>query len=189
MLKSTQYWMVFRPGHRLAIRWSRREIIVPDTPAGISARLLKEGEKTLAFFEVLSNEQLECNVYTDGVSWSVRHVLAHFVSAEIGFLELLSDVLTGGSGAPEGFDINAFNQSSVSALHDLPVNELLDQFCELRRQTASKVDQINPELLDRTARHPFLGVTPFVDIIKLIYRHNQIHLRDVRESLRRINNL
>ena len=156
---------------------------MPDTPAGLSAKLLNEGEKTLIFFKKLRNEQLERIVYSDGASWSVRHMLAHFVSAEMAFLELLTDVLTGGSGAPEGFDIDSFNQKEISALQDLSSSDLLDRFREVRRQTASIVGQIKPEQLERTARHPFLGIAPMVDIIKLIYRHNQIHLRDVRRII------
>jgi hypothetical protein len=156
---------------------------MPDTPAGLSAKLISEGEKTLTFFKDLGNEQLERIVYSEGTSWSVRHVLAHFVSAETAFRELLTDVLAGGSGAAEGFDIDSFNQKKVSALQGLSTSVLLDQFREVRWQTASIVSQINPEQLERTARHPFLGIAPLVDIIKLIYRHNQIHLRDVRRTI------
>jgi hypothetical protein len=143
-------------------------------------KLVNEGEKTLIFFKSLSDDQLERTVYSEGATWNVREVLAHFVSAEMAFFELLSDVLAGGMGAPEGFDIDAFNQKMVSTLQDTPVSDLLDQFRKLRQQTASAVSQINHETLERTGRHPFLGIAPLVDIIKLIYRHNQIHLRDVR---------
>jgi hypothetical protein len=156
---------------------------MPDTPAGLSAKLISEGEKTLIFFKDLGNEQLERIVYSEGTSWSVRNVLAHFVSAEIAFRELLTDVLEGGSGAPEGFDIDSFNQKEALALHGLSTSVLIDQFREVRWQIASIVSQINAEQLDRTARHPFLGMAALVDIIKLIYRHNQIHLRDVRRIL------
>ena len=156
---------------------------MPDTPAGLSAKLISEGEKTLIFFKDLGNEQLERIVYSEGTSWSVRNVLAHFVSAEIAFRELLTDVLAGGTGAPEGFDIDSFNQKEALALHGLSTSVLIDQFREVRWQIASIVTQINAEQLDRTARHPFLGMAALVDIIKLIYRHNQIHLRDVRRIL------
>jgi hypothetical protein len=156
---------------------------VPDTPVSLSAKLSYEGEKTLTFFSNLRSEQLERIVYSEGDSWSVRHILAHFVSAEIAFLELITDVIAGGKGAPEGFDIDSFNHSEVSALQDLPASDLIDQFHQVRRQTARIVEKMKPEQLNRTARHPFLGVAPLVDIIRLIYRHNQIHLRDVRSVI------
>jgi hypothetical protein len=31
-------------------------------------------------------------------------------------------------------------------------------------------------------RHPFLGRAPLSEIIKIIYRHNQIHLREIRQE-------
>jgi hypothetical protein len=37
--------------------------------------------------------------------------------------------------------------------------------------------------LEIQGRHPFLGVAPLSDIIKLIYRHNQIHIREIRKTL------
>jgi uncharacterized damage-inducible protein DinB len=151
-----------------------------DTPEGLSERLLREGEKVLAFFQDLDSERFERPVYSEGADWSVREVLAHFVSTEKAFSSLLENVLGGGSGAPEGFDIDAYNQRKVAALKDMAVQDLLVEFQEQRLRTAESVANLDVEQLQRMARHPFLGVAPLVDIIKLIYRHNQIHLRDVR---------
>ena len=156
---------------------------MPDTPASLSAKLSYEGEKTLTFFSNLRSEQLERIVYSEGDSWSVRQILAHFVSAEIAFLELITDVIAGGKGAPEGFDIDTFNHSEVTALQGLHASDLIDQFHQIRHQTVRIVAKIKPEQLNQTARHPFLGVAPLADIIRLIYRHNQIHLRDIRSAI------
>jgi hypothetical protein len=38
--------------------------------------------------------------------------------------------------------------------------------------------------LERIGRNPFLGEVPLVEIVKLIYRHNQIHLRDLKRLLK-----
>ncbi len=154
-----------------------------DTPEGLSEKLLREGEKVQAFFQGLDREGLERTVYSDGADWSVKEVLAHFVSTERAFSSLIENVLSGGSGAPEGFDIDAYNQRKVAALKDTAVQDLIGDFQELRTRTAASVSNLDGEQLQRLARHPFLGVVPLVDIIKLIYRHNQIHLRDVRRVL------
>ena len=152
-----------------------------DTPVDLSGRLIREGEKVLAFFQSLGGEQLDRCVYTDGAEWRVREVLAHFVSTERAFISLIENVLSGGSGAPEGFDIDAYNQRKVAALHDIDVPDLLEEFRQLRSRTAASVSRLEGDQLQRLARHPYLGVVPLVDIIKLVYRHNQIHLRDVRK--------
>jgi hypothetical protein len=35
--------------------------------------------------------------------------------------------------------------------------------------------------LQKTGRHPFLGETSLAEMIKMVYRHNQIHYRDLRK--------
>jgi uncharacterized damage-inducible protein DinB len=156
---------------------------MPDTSVGLSERLLREGEKVRTFFRALSEEQFECSVYSEGADWTVREVLAHLVATEKAFSSLIENVMAGGSGAPEGFDLDTFNQRKVAALKDSSIDELLENFHRLRDQTASIVSTFNEGELNKNARHPFLGVVPLVDIVKLIYRHNQIHLRDVRRVI------
>jgi hypothetical protein len=38
--------------------------------------------------------------------------------------------------------------------------------------------------LEKTGRHPFLGVTTLREMIKMIYIHNQTHYRDLRRVLK-----
>ena len=153
------------------------------SPGKLSLKLQAEGEKAVAFFNNLSSQELELGIYSDGPAWNARELLAHFVSAETAFHELIEDILAGGNGAPEGFDIDVFNQRQVLLLGDIPASELIEQFQQVRRQTVQMVEKLDPELLDRTARHPFLGIAPLIEIIKLIFRHNQIHLRDIRSAI------
>jgi hypothetical protein len=37
--------------------------------------------------------------------------------------------------------------------------------------------------LAKQGRHPFLGTASLSDMIKLMYMHNQIHIRDIRRML------
>jgi DinB superfamily len=153
---------------------------VPDNPEHLSKRLLEEGQKSLSFFRDLPESQRDLMVYSDGSRWSVRQVLAHFVDAENGFTSLIEDVLKGGSGTPEDFNIDMYNERHVARMQDIPFEELLEQFQQYRENNAGIVFRITPEDLDRQGRHPFLGLASLSDMIKLIYRHNQIHLRDIR---------
>jgi len=151
-------------------------------PKRFAERLDLEGQKTLAFFRSLTPHQLDQAVYTDGSCWSGRQILAHFVSTEKAFADLIMDVLQGGPGAPEDFDIDIFNQRQVLSL-DLDPPTLLDRFEFLRGKNAGLVRQMQPADLSRTGRHPFLGEASLEEIIKLLYRHNQIHQRDIRRKL------
>ncbi len=154
-----------------------------DTPEYLVERLVEEGEKVSRFFNELAPDQWETQIYTEGSHWTARQILAHFDVTETNIGWLIRDILAGGGGAPEDFELNEFNERTVAAWQDLPAGDLLIRFAAHRQRTVDLVRHISVEDLQKTGRHPFLGKAPLVDIIKLMYRHNQIHLRDIRRVL------
>ncbi len=156
---------------------------MPDTPAHISERMLSEGQKTLAFFNTLKLEQWSLTIYTEGSEWAVRDVLAHFVAAEAGMARLVENIISGGAGTPDDFDLNAYNERKVAGLKGVSTEELLAQFATKREYSAALARRLSPDDLLKTGRHPWLGVTTIAEILKMMYRHNQIHQRDIRRSV------
>ena len=154
-----------------------------DSPARLAERLRVEGEKTLAYFASLPEQAWETLIYAEESTWKLHEILAHFVSAEIGFGELIDQILAGGSGAAEDFDLNRFNRSQVMKRQAVPGVELVAQFSQQRAQNITRVALLQPADLERQGRHPFLGLTTLEEIIKMIYRHNQIHQREIRQIL------
>lgn len=153
---------------------------MPDTPQFLSERLKTEGEKAYAFFAALTPEQWESQVYTEGETWTIRSVLVHFVTAEQGFVKLFKQILQGGPGASEDFDIDRFNASQQAKSRELSPAELLELFRQVRAEMTALVATFTPEDLERPGRHPFLGPTTLAEMVKMVYRHNQIHFRDLR---------
>jgi hypothetical protein len=151
-----------------------------ETPQRLVERLRDEGQKTCDFFRSLTPEQLEQTLYSDGSQWKVGRLIAHFVSTEAGIAALIESILAGGSGVPDNFDIDAFNERQVDRLGTLSTPELVEQFDRFRQQTIALVEGMSESDLKKAGRHPFLGVTPVEEMIKLLYRHTQIHQRDVR---------
>jgi hypothetical protein len=156
---------------------------MPDTPLSLSERLLNEGKTAVLFFQRIKPEQWDILVYSEGAPWKLRQVLAHFVATETSMSKLVTNIASGGPGSPEDFNIDAFNARKVSSLQDTPVEELIQRFENFREITALQVSRLTDADLVKTGRHPFLGIAPLVDIIKLIYRHNLIHIRDMRRVL------
>ncbi|MDW8276918.1 MAG: maleylpyruvate isomerase N-terminal domain-containing protein [Anaerolineales bacterium] len=152
-----------------------------ETAAFLAERLAAEGEKTAAFFEALSPQDWQALVYSESEAWTIRSLLAHFVSAEQGFLNLFQDILAGGFGAQESFDIDGYNAEEQRKTAHVPSHELLVQFRAARAQMVALVASLTPEDLQKQGRHPFLGVTTLAEMVKMVYRHNQIHLRDLRK--------
>lgn len=156
---------------------------MPEHPAFLADRLKTEGEKTHAFFSALAPDGWQTPVYTEGQTWTTRNVLAHFVTAERGFLKLFADIRAGGPGASEEFDIDRYNANQQEKTRELTPAELLEQFRAVRAEMAALVASFSEEDLQKQGRHPFLGLTTLAEMVKMVYRHNQIHLRDLRKLL------
>jgi len=154
-----------------------------ETPQSLADRLRDEGIRVMDFFKNLSPEQWDIQIYGQDNDWTLHHLLAHFVSAEIGRKELIINVSSGGKGAPLDFNIDGFNNQEVDRLSGEPNSHLLELFFLERSSLASFVSSLDNEELERIGNDPFLGAVPLIEIIKLTYRHLQIHLREVRRCL------
>jgi hypothetical protein len=149
----------------------------------ILKRLAEEGRKTAAYFRSLEESAYTQRVYTTGPNWRVREILAHFVSAEHIFAFYGRDILNGGIGAPEDFVIDEFNATQVVGLKDAQPSDLIRQFETARTETIALIQGMTDADLQREGRHPWFGKVPLDRMLKLVYRHNMLHERDVRKAL------
>jgi len=155
---------------------------MPGSPEFLAKRLRSEGEKMAVFFAGLGDPDWDQTVYTEGGEWSVRNVLAHFVTAEKAFFKLFSQIVSGGEGASRDYDVDRFNARQQEKTKALLPKDLLIQFQEVRAKMADWVEALDEADLEKDGRHPFLGETTLEEMIKLVYRHNQIHYRDIRKG-------
>jgi len=155
---------------------------MPESPAFLAERLRADGERTAAFFAALTGDQWQQVVYTEGAEWKVRDMLAHFVSVEKSILKLFENIREGDMGASKDFSVDRFNAEQVSKLAEISPSDLLAQYQEARAKMIAWVSGLSESDLQKTGRHPFLGVTTLGEMIKMVYRHNQIHLRDLRRT-------
>lgn len=149
----------------------------------IKKRLAEEGEKTIAFFDSLSDLDWDQPVYTTGSGWRVRQLLAHFVSAERAYKQAIQDVLHGGRGVPEGLDIDRFNEQETYPLSLKPVPDLIEDLRQSRAETIRIIQDLDQSDLSRSANHPWFGEKEVGWLLKLLYRHQSMHLSDVRKAL------
>lgn len=156
---------------------------MPNRSEMIERRLLEEGDKAVEFFRRLAPADWEQAVYTTGGRWRVREVLCHFVSAEATFAFYGRQILQGGEGAPEDFKIDEFNETQVGGMADRRPAELIEEFGRRRRETIEIVRGMADSDFDRLGRHPWFGRSPLEHMLKLVYRHNMIHIRDIRKAL------
>jgi uncharacterized damage-inducible protein DinB len=150
----------------------------------LAEKLKTEGERMAAFFAELTNEQWESEVYTEGTTWSIRNVLAHYVTSERGLVRLFERIRTTGEGAADDFSIDRYNASQQEKTKDLAPADLLEQYKQVRSESINWVNGLRDEELDIKGRHPFLGETIIREMIKMLYLHNQLHYRDVKRALK-----
>ncbi len=150
----------------------------------LAEKLKSEGERFASIFADLTDDQWQEEVYTEGTTWTVRSVLAHFVTAERGLLKLFEDVRQGGEGAAEDFSIDRYNAAMQARVQALTPRELLEQYKAVRAESIAWTLGLSESDLSKQGRHPFLGVTTIREMIKMLFLHNQLHYRDMRRALK-----
>ena len=157
---------------------------MPETPTSLAERLKTEGEKATAYFAELNDEQWQTEVYTEGDTWTIRSILAHFVTSERGLLKLFESVRQGGPGASDDFSIDRYNAHQQEKTKNLTAPELLEQFAEVRAETVKWTSELSQEDLAIEGHHPFMGQVTLAEMLKMIYLHNQLHFRDLRKLVK-----
>ncbi len=150
----------------------------------LAQKLKSEGEKFAAFFGGLTDDQWKKEVYTEGSAWTIRNILSHLMTSERAFVKLFDNIRQGGLGVSDDFVIDRYNASQQEKTKDSTPQELLEQYKAMRAQMVAWVSGIGDSDLEKTGRHPYLGVTTLREMVKLVYIHNQIHYRDLRRVLK-----
>jgi hypothetical protein len=95
----------------------------------------------------------------------------------------MRDAVAGGPGVPRDFDIDAFNAAQVEQLSGMTPAHLLEALRLIRQETCDFVAGLQPEDLGRVEYHPWFGDESLAFLIRLIYRHPMLHIRDIRLAL------
>src|SRR5262249_19197089 len=146
-----------------------------DRTEYLATRLAQQRDESLALFRSLTPDQWKTAVYGDEGNWDARTLLSHFVSSELSMQKLCQNIAGGGSGSPDDFDLNRFNASRAAKMAELSADNLLRQFEESRAATIDYVLSLTDDVLDKQGRHASEGVQSIEGVIKIIYKHNQIH--------------
>ncbi len=150
---------------------------------GIITELKNNEEEIITFYKDLSANQLKMMVYPEDPGWTVQQVLAHFITIERSMQWLFKDILAGGPGSPEDFNVDRFNLTQPRKLDGLSLYELFEKFQSVRRDTIALVEGIEDKDLDREGRHAFHGHGKLERFIVWAYEHARLHLDDVRKIL------
>jgi uncharacterized damage-inducible protein DinB len=150
----------------------------------LADKLKAEGEKVISAFSGFTEHEWTREVYTEGTTWTIRNVLAHFVTSERGLIKLFEQIRLGGSGAADDFSIDRYNAAMQERTKEASPAELIEQFKQIRETSIAWVSRLKEEELEIIGRHPFLQRTTIREMIKLLYIHNMTHFRDMKKAMK-----
>ncbi len=150
---------------------SRCKDIIDELQSGL--------DQSIAFFNSLSPEQLNLQIYQEGARWTALQVAAHFITIERSMHWLFKNILSGGDGSPKDFDVDRFNKHQTAKLDGIPLVDLLEQFKQVRHKTIALVESMSDSDLDREAHHAYHGHGRLERFIRWAYEHNRIHQDEI----------
>lgn len=150
----------------------------------LAEKLRSEGDRFVSIFSGLTDDQWNQEIYTEGATWTIRHVLSHFVTSERGLIKLFEQIRQGGNGAADDFSIDRYNAAMQEKTKELPAPELLEQYKKVRDNSIAWVSSLKDEELEIMGRHPFLQMTTIREMIKMLYIHNMTHYRDMKKAMK-----
>lgn len=153
--------------------------------AELAASLESEGAKTVVFFDAMTPDQWNVQVYSDGPGWTVHNLLAHFTDVEGMIPRLMRSILAGSPGVEQGFSIDNWNAEHTAEMSKQDSAGLLSEFAQRRAATVAMVRGMSDSDLETRGRHPALGVTEIKHMVKLMYIHLQGHQRDIKRALKK----
>ena len=145
----------------------------------IIAELKNNEAEIINFFKSLNTDQLAMTVYPEDPHWTVQQVLAHFITIEGSMQWLFKDILAGGPGSPEDFDVDRFNRTLLDECFRVKGRTTWYTSPEEIQRDAGMADQD----LDREGRHAFHGHGKLGRFIVWVYEHTRLHLDDIRKVI------
>jgi hypothetical protein len=150
----------------------------------LADKLKSEGEKFYTLFADFTDEQWQAQVYTEGETWTIRNVLAHFITSERGLIKLFERIRTTGEGSSDDFSIDRYNAAQQRKTSEFSPQELLEQYKSIRADSVTWTLSLEESDLEKQGRHPFMGMTTLREMIKMLYIHNLTHHRDMKKVLK-----
>lgn len=128
-------------------------------------------------------DRAETQVYSDGLAWTVRQVVAHLADAEKGHYNQLTNIAEGRDIIPPDFDIERYNKRVTEKTAEKTIEQSRADLEAIRAQLVDWLNTVDDEKLDRTGRHASLKIMSVHEILKLLYRHERLHTTDIANAL------
>jgi uncharacterized protein (TIGR03083 family) len=137
--------------------------------------------EVLSLATSLTAEQLDRPTTNEG--WSIKDILAHLASTEARQRLIVRTVLDGGTWVAGEEDRDDYNARAVAERRTWTPDAIITELRETGRETASLVERLAVEELDREWDHPIFGRMTIERTAQITARHLQRHAEEIRMAL------
>jgi uncharacterized damage-inducible protein DinB len=152
-------------------------------PRDLLTPLLGQREETLKVFDSLSEADLER--IDDGSGWSVRAILGHIASAELGEAFFIRTAAQGETIPMDAQARDNFNQDEVAKTNGWSLERCRSELTDARETLVLVFGELTEEDLDRSIRWPDWPARTIRASIPYMLEHEDAHVDQIRNALGR----
>lgn len=141
----------------------------------IFAKLADSRSGMLELAATMTAEDWDKLAYSEGSEWRVIDILRHVVDSEKGMTALIVQLKAGGDGVPPDFDLNRWNQRSVTKMQEKSAADLLSDMEVNRANLLTVIDGLDEDDWSRQGRHASLKIMTIEEVCNLIADHERAH--------------
>lgn len=128
-------------------------------------------------------DQIEVQVYSDGLGWTVRQLVVHLSEAYRGMNNQAQNISEGRDLIPADFDIERYNKRQTEKNADKTFEQARHDLQTAREQLLAWLDTLDESKLDHKGRHASLRVMSVEEILLLQGLHEKGHAADIAHAL------
>jgi uncharacterized protein (TIGR03083 family) len=115
--------------------------------------------------------------------WTVRDLLTHVTTAELGFVPTLRRMAAGEGGVPADFDPNRWNAGQLRRRCDVSPEQLRSELETAHRDLLSMLDELDDTALNQGGHLSDGTDGSTEDNFRLVAFHKRGHVEDIRAAL------
>ena len=115
--------------------------------------------------------------------WTVRDLLVHLTTSEVGFVPALRRMAAGEGGVPADFDPNRWNAGQLRRRGDTPPEQLRHELEAAHADMLALLDSLDESALDHRGHLSSGDDGSTEDNFRLVAEHKRSHTEDIRAAL------
>lgn len=129
------------------------------------------------------DDRWETPVYSDGLQWTVRQIVAHLADADRGHNGQVMNIAEGRDIIPPDFDVQRYNARTTEKSAEKTAEQSRAELEASRAALITWLDALDDDKLTREGRHASLQIMPVWKILRIMALHERGHAQDIARVL------